>query len=161
MGLFSKLFNGNTPKNFVSPMTGKVVRMEDIPDPVFSQKMMGGGCGIELTDGTVVAPFDAEVSASYPTGHAFVLKADEDGTEVLLHIGIDTVELEGDGFATAVQTGDHVKQGDVLVVVDLEKVRHAHKSLISPIAFAGKDEVEVLKIGQNVVAGEKNLLNYK
>ena len=160
MGLFSKLFNSNEA-NFVSPMTGKVVRMEDIPDPVLSQKMMGGGCGIDLSDGTIVAPFDAEVSAAYPTGHAFVLKSKDDGTEVLLHIGIDTVELEGDGFETLVHTGDSVKQGDVLAVVDLDRVRKAHKSLVSPIAFTGKEDVEVLKIGQNVVAGEKGLLNYK
>ena len=74
MGLFSKLFQSNE-KNFVSPMTGKVVAMSDIPDPAFAQKMMGDGCGIELTDGTVVAPFDAKVTAAFPTGHAFGLEA--------------------------------------------------------------------------------------
>ena len=76
MGLFSKLFQSNE-KNFVSPMTGKVVAMSDIPDPAFAQKMMGDGCGIELTDGTVVAPFDAKVTAAFPTGHAFGLDIHE------------------------------------------------------------------------------------
>ena len=99
MGLFSKLFQSNE-KNFVSPMTGKVVAMSDIPDPAFAQKMMGDGCGIELTDGTVVAPFDAKVTAAFPTGHAFGLEAKEDGTEVLIHIGIDTVEMVGEGFSS-------------------------------------------------------------
>ncbi len=159
MGLFSKIFN-NKEQDFISPMTGKVVAMEDIPDPVFSQKMMGEGCGIDLTDGKVIAPFDAEVTSAFPTGHAFGLKSTVDDTEILIHIGIDTVELEGDGFNTAVKQGDTVKQGDVLVTVDLSKVLKAGKSLISPIAFEN-NKVDVLKIGQNVVAGEKGLLNYR
>ena len=94
MGLFSKIFT-NGAKDFISPMTGKVVAMENIPDPAFAQKMMGEGCGIDVTDGTVIAPFDAEVPAAYPTGHAFGLKSKADGTEILIHVGIDTVDLEG------------------------------------------------------------------
>ena len=160
MGLFSKIFT-NGAKDFISPMTGKVVAMEKIPDPAFAQKMMGEGCGIDLTDGTVIAPFDAEVTAAYPTGHAFGLKSKADGTEILIHVGIDTVDLEGEGFDTNIKKGDSVKQGDVLVVVDLEIVRQAGKSLVSPIAFTGDEKVEVYKIGQNVTAGEKGLLNYE
>ncbi len=160
MGLFSKIFNSGE-KNFVSPMTGKVVAMEDIPDPAFAEKMMGDGCGIELTDGKVIAPFDAEVTAAFPTGHAFGLKAIEDGTELLIHVGIDTVEMEGEGFEPKVQMGDKVKQGDVLVVVDLKAVEEAGKSLVSPVAFTANNKVEVFKVGQNVVAGEKGLLTYK
>ena len=110
MGLFSKLFQSNE-KNFVSPMTGKVVAMSDIPDPAFAQKMMGDGCGIELTDGTVVAPFDAKVTAAFPTGHAFGLEAKEDGTEVLIHIGIDTVRLDGKYFKSYVQKGERITLG--------------------------------------------------
>lgn len=160
MGLFSKMF-ANGAKNFISPMTGKVVSMENVPDPAFAQKMMGEGCGIDLTDGTVIAPFDAEITAAYPTGHAFGLKSKEDGTEILIHVGIDTVDLEGEGFDTNIKKGDSVKQGDVLVVVDLDMVRQAGKSLVSPIAFTGNEKVEVYKIGQNITAGEKGLLNYK
>lgn len=160
MGLFKKLFS-NDVKNFVSPMTGRVVAMEDISDPVFSQKMMGDGCGIELTDGTVIAPFDAEVTAAFPTNHAFSLKSLDDGTEILIHIGIDTVEMEGYGFTSSVKVGDRLKQGDVLVKVDLKAIVDAGKSLISPIAFTDNNQVKVFKIGQNVIAGEKGLLNYK
>lgn len=160
MGLFSKMF-ANGAKNFISPMTGKVVSMENVPDPAFAQKMMGEGCGIDLTDGTVIAPFDAEITAAYPTGHAFGLKSKEDGTEILIHVGIDTVDLEGEGFDTNIKKGDSVKQGDVLVVVDLDMVRQAGKSLVSPIAFTGNEKVEIYKIGQNITAGEKGLLNYE
>ena len=160
MGLFKNLFK-NEEKDFISPMTGKVVAMEDIPDPVFSQKTMGEGCGIELTDGKIIAPFDAEVTAAFFTGHAFGLKSKEDGTEILIHVGIDTVELEGEGFDTDISVGDVVKQGDVLVEVDLELIREAGKSLISPIVFIDNNKVEVFKIGQNVVVGEKGLLNYR
>ena len=115
MGLFSKLFQSNE-KNFVSPMTGKVVAMSDIPDPAFAQKMMGDGCGIELTDGTVVAPFDAKVTAAFPTGHAFGLEAKEDGIEVLIHIGIDTVEMEGEGFSSNIKVG-YESQSWALVMI--------------------------------------------
>ena len=151
----------NKREELVAVVDGKLISIEKVNDPVFSQKMMGDGCGIELTDGTVVAPFDAKVTAAFPTGHAFGLEAKEDGTEVLIHIGIDTVEMEGEGFSSNIKVGDEVKQGDVLVVVDLEAVQEAGKSLVSPIAFTGNNKVEVFKIGQNVVAGEKGLLNYK
>ncbi len=142
-------------------MTGKVLAMQDIPDPVFSQKTMGDGCGIELTDGKIIAPFDAKVTAAFFTGHAFGLKSEEDGTEILLHIGIDTVEMEGEGFDTNIKVGDTVKQGDVLVTVDLDAVQESGKSLISPIVFIDNNKVEVFKVGQNVTAGERDLLNYE
>ena len=90
MGLFSKIFNSGEKILFL--LTGKVVAMEDIPDPAFAEKMMGDGCGIELTDGKVIAPFDAEVTAAFPTGHAFGLKAIEDGTELLIHVVLDIFE---------------------------------------------------------------------
>ena len=129
--------------------------MSDIPDPAFAQKMMGDGCGIELTDGTVVAPFDAKVTAAFPTGHAFGLEAKEDGTEVLIHIGIDTVEMEGEGFSSNIKVGDEVKQGDVLVVVDLEAVQEAGKSLVSPIAFTGNNKLKFLKLDKMLLLVKK------
>jgi glucose-specific phosphotransferase system IIA component len=157
MGLFSKLFQSNE-KNFVSPMTGKVVAMSDIPDPAFAQKMMGDGCGIELTDGTVVAPFDAKVTAAFPTGHAFGLEAKEDGTEVLIHIGIDTVEMEGEGFSSNIKVGDEVKQGDVLVNVDIDYVKSQGKSLVTPIVFTDGRKVELLQENVAVKAGDENII---
>ena len=157
MGLFSKLFQSNE-KNFVSPMTGKVVAMSDIPDPAFAQKMMGDGCGIELTDGTVVAPFDAKVTAAFPTGHAFGLEAKEDGTEVLIHIGIDTVEMEGEGFSSNIKVGDEVKQGDVLVNVDIDYVKSQGKSLVTPIVFTDGRKVKLLQEKVAVKAGDENII---
>ena len=139
-------------------MTGKVVAMSDIPDPAFAQKMMGDGCGIELTDGTVVAPFDAKVTAAFPTGHAFGLEAKEDGTEVLIHIGIDTVEMEGEGFSSNIKVGDEVKQGDVLVNVDIDYVKSQGKSLVTPIVFTDGRKVELLQENVAVKAGDENII---
>lgn len=90
---------------------------------------------MELTDGEVIAPFDGEVTAAFPTGHAYGLKR-EDGLECLIHIGLDTVELNGSGFDVKVKQGDQVKQGQVLVKVDLDQVTGAGKSLVSPVVFS-------------------------
>lgn len=162
MSILSKILKDSNT-NFVSPMTGHVMAMEDVPDPAFSRKMMGEGCAIDLTEGTVIAPFDAEVTAAFAhTGHAIGLRSLADDTEILLHIGIDTVEMEGEGFDTLVQTGDKVKQGDILVVVDIELLEEAGKCLISPIAFVENNhKVIVHKMDEDVVAGESGLLSYK
>ena len=101
------------------------------------------------------------MTAAYPTGTCLWFEIRRRWNRNLIHIGIDTVDLEGEGFDTNIRKGDKVKQGDVLVVVDLDIVRQAGKSLVSPIAFTGNEKVEVFKIGQNVIAGEKGLLNYE
>ena len=147
-------------ENFQAPITGITKKLSDIEDKGFASGAMGEGFAIEMQDGKVVAPFSGEVMVCFPTGHAYGLKSN-DGKEILIHIGMDTVELDGKGFDVKVQAGQKIKQGDVLVVVDLEAVQEAGKSLVSPIAFTGNNKVEVFKIGQNVVAGEKGLLNYK
>ena len=113
------LFNRKKKEEFISPMKGKLLSMEQVPDPAFAQKIMGDGVAIELTGKEVVAPFSGTVAAAFPTGHAFGIRTG-DGMEILLHIGIDTVNLEGRGFEVAVRAGDTVKQGDLLVKVDTD-----------------------------------------
>ena len=143
-----------------SPLKGNIVPLNEVKDETFASEMMGKGIAINPTEGKVVSPINGTVQMIFKTKHAIGLKS-EDGAEILIHIGMDTVELDGKGFDVKVQAGQKIKQGDVLVVVDLEAVQEAGKSLVSPIAFTGNNKVEVFKIGQNVVAGEKGLLNYK
>ena len=110
---------------------------------------------MELTDGEVIAPFDGEVTAAFPTGHAYGLKR-EDGLECLIHIGLDTVELNGAGFDVKVKQGDQVKQGQLLVKVNLEQVTGAGKSLVSPIVFSSGASFTLLK-NDSAVKGEEIL----
>lgn len=134
------------PIEFVAPMSGTLRPLSEIEDQVFSQGMMGQGYAIELNDGKVCAPFSGEVIMTFPTGHAIGLRR-SDGIEVLIHIGMDTVELDGRGFKMNVRQGDHVKTGDVLVEVDLDLVKKAGKSLVSPVVITSGQNVELKKQG--------------
>ncbi|WP_226037757.1 PTS sugar transporter subunit IIA [Aquibacillus saliphilus] len=123
-----------------TPINGKVVDITDVPDPVFSQKMMGEGIAIEPSDGEVVSPVDAEVVQVFPTKHAVGLKT-KSGLELLIHIGLETVSLDGEGFEAFVKAGDKVKRGDKLVSFDLETIKEKATSTISPLIITNMDEV--------------------
>ena len=142
---------------FVSPMSGKVMALSDVEDQVFSQGLMGQGFAVEINDSKVIAPFDGEVVMTFPTGHAYGLR-NSDGVEVLIHIGMDTVELNGEGFHSLVKQGDKVQAGDVLAEVDIECIKKAGKSLVSPIVFTSGQDVKLIDIdkinaGNPVVEG--------
>jgi len=118
--MLKKLFSKKeTFDNLVSPMTGNVVKMEDVPDDMFSQKMLGDGIAIEPAEGTVVAPLDGEIIQFFPTKHAVGIRGNS-GLEVLIHIGLETVALNGEGFEGYVQQGDKVRAGDKLISFDLD-----------------------------------------
>lgn len=131
-------------KDFVSPMQGKLMPLSEVEDQVFSQGLMGDGFAVELTDGQVVAPFSGEVVMTFPTKHAYGLRR-EDGLEVLIHIGMDTVQLNGEGFTSLVKQGDHVKQGQVLAKVDLAYVLEKGKSVVSPVVFTSGQQISLTK----------------
>ncbi|QAY63848.1 PTS glucose transporter subunit IIA [Xylanimonas allomyrinae] len=125
------------PLTVRSPVTGNVVDVADVPDPVFSGALVG--CGIAVvpdpaTGGRVVAPVDGTVAKLHP--HAFVVTAD-DGPAVLVHLGIDTVELRGVGFVTHVTEGDHVTAGQVVTTWDPETVRGGGRSPVVPVIVLG------------------------
>ncbi|AVQ33183.1 PTS glucose transporter subunit IIA [Staphylococcus muscae] len=156
--MFKKLFGkGNEASKDIkiyAPITGEYVKVEDIPDPVFAQKMMGDGFGIKPTEGKVVSPIEGVVDNVFPTKHAIGLKADN-GLEVLVHIGLDTVQLNGEGFETLVESGDRVNVGDALVSFDLDYINENAKSIISPIIITNfADHVESHQF-QEVTALEK------
>jgi len=113
-----------TDETIQTPIVGDVVALADVNDPVFSSGAMGQGIAVKPSQGVVYAPADAEVSIAFPTGHAFGLKT-TDGAEVLIHVGIDTVTMNGDGFEAKVAQGDKVKAGDVLGTFDSNKIAAA------------------------------------
>ena len=158
MGLFDfiKKKEEKTPtKNIVACASGTLVDITMVEDPTFAEKMMGDGYAIAPSEGTVVSPIDGEIAVAFPTGHAFGIKS-EDGLEVLIHIGIDTVGLNGKGFTAKVQTGQKVHAGDVLVKVDLNAIQTAGlDSTIMNIFTAGFDSTTAdLPYGSSLKAGD-------
>ncbi|WP_414443138.1 phosphoenolpyruvate--protein phosphotransferase [Burkholderia sp. 22PA0106] len=153
-----------SPDQFVllSPLTGPVVPLADVPDPVFSGGMFGDGIGIDPLDGRLVAPCEGIVTHLARTGHAVTITTVE-GAEVLLHIGIDTVELSGRGFTPKVEAGARVRAGDLLVEFDQDFVAQAAPSLVSVIAVANAEAFEIVeRAGRGVVkAGETPLLTLR
>lgn len=115
-----------------SPMIGEVVKLENVPDEVFASGAMGKGIAIKPADGTVVAPVNGEITLVFPTGHAVGIRT-ENGAEVLIHIGMDTVSLAGKGFKKFVEVGDKVEAGQKMIEFDLATIRDANLPIISPV----------------------------
>ncbi|WP_372508720.1 glucose-specific PTS transporter subunit IIBC [Pseudalkalibacillus decolorationis] len=131
----------NENQLIAAPMKGKILPISEVPDPVFGEKMMGDGFAIEPTEGTVVAPVDAKVVNVFPTKHAIGLET-ADGREILIHVGIDTVNLKGEGFELLVEQGNDVKQGQELLKVDLDYIAKHAQSTITPIVFTNLEDGE-------------------
>lgn len=150
---------GFNSDDFVMPVNGKIIPISEVPDQVFSEKMMGDGFAIEPIDGTYVSPVDGEVISVFPTKHAVGIRA-ESGQEILVHIGLDTVELKGEGFDVYVKEGYAVKKGDVLVKVDLDYMKEKATSHISPIVFTSLKEHESVELLQSgiIEVGTKGII---
>ncbi|RQH04621.1 phosphoenolpyruvate--protein phosphotransferase [Paraburkholderia dinghuensis] len=143
----------------VSPLTGRVVPLAEVPDPVFSEGLFGDGVAVDPVVGRLVAPCDGIVMHLARTGHAVTLQTAE-GAQVLVHIGIDTLELHGKGFHPKVAQGAQVRRGDLLIAFDLDVIANEAPSLVSVVAIANSDAFEVVARTQadNVEAGVSPLL---
>ena len=144
--------------NLKSPLSGKVLPLSDVPDKVFSSGAMGKGLAIDPEKGELIAPEDGEITTIFPTGHAVGLTT-KDGIEILMHIGMDTVELEGQGFETFVKQGDQVKAGDLLVRFDIEAIKAAGYSVITPIVITNTEHfADVLELNQEELIASEDFL---
>lgn len=145
----------------VAPVSGRLVPLADLPDPAFAEGMLGEGIAIEPVEGCFCSPCTGEVVGVTDTAHAYNLLTD-DGVELLLHIGIDTVELKGRGFSPKVKAGDCVEAGDLLAEVDLAVLREGGYSTLTPLIVVNGEAVERLEMAQGrVECGKDAVLRYE
>ncbi|WIV12789.1 PTS glucose transporter subunit IIA [Proteiniborus sp. MB09-C3] len=143
--------------SMAAPMTGEIIEIDKVPDAVFAGKMIGDGLAIKPSEGTVVAPCNGKIIQVFPTNHAIGILTPE-GIELLIHIGLDTVNLKGNGFKVFVAAGDDVKKGDKLLEVDLEYVSNNAKSTISPIIITNIDMIHSLSVKKGTVEEGKDAI---
>ena len=150
MGFFKKLFS-KPVDGLYAPIAGKAVPITEVPDPTFAEGMLGNGIAIEPAEGKVYAPCDATVDMMFTTGHAVSLVTDF-GAEVLIHVGLETVGLEGKPFKVHAANGDKVKKGQLLIEVDLEAVKAAGLPTITPVLICNADDYPIFKtfVGKDV-----------
>lgn len=136
----------NSPDNGVitSPLSGKAVKLENVPDPTFAQGILGLGAAIEPTEGKVVAPADGKVETLFDTLHAVGLTLDN-GKELLIHIGINTVALNGEGFMPHVSEGDRVTKGQTLITFDIDFIKSKGYQTVTPVLVGNSDDFSALE----------------
>ena len=124
-----------------APLTGKVIPVTEVPDPVFAEKVLGDGIAVDPTEGTVYSPVDGTIFQIAHTFHAMGIESD-DGLEILVHLGIDTVKLEGKGFQSFVEVGQKVKKGDKIMEMDIGFIREQGLSPMSPCIITNLDAIK-------------------
>ena len=153
------LFRKKEKNNVIgSPVKGKAVPLKEVSDPTFAEEMLGKGAAVIPEDGKFYAPADGEIGMVFDTLHAVSMTTDF-GAEILIHIGLDTVKMQGEGFTGHVKAGDHVKKGDLLLEVDLEKVKAAGYDTITPVLVCNTpDYASVEGIGSAQVNAGDDLI---
>lgn len=164
MGLFDKLKSlvSDDKKDtgtieIIAPLSGEIVNIEDVPDVVFAEKIVGDGIAIKPTGNKMVAPVDGTIGKIFETNHAFSIESDS-GVELFVHFGIDTVELKGEGFKRIAEEGQRVKVGDTVIEFDLPLLEEKAKSTLTPVVISNMDEIkELIKLSGSVTVGETRL----
>lgn len=149
MGLFDRLFQ-SSKITICSPVAGELVPIGKVNDPVFAEEMVGKGVAVMPADGRFYAPANGEIAALFPTGHAFCILT-EKGAEILIHIGLDTVKLNGEYFTIHAKQGDKVKKGELIVEVDLEGVKNAGYEIITPVMVTNPDKFAAIEKKEGAV----------
>ncbi|MVB11800.1 PTS system glucose-specific EIIA component [Caprobacter fermentans] len=158
MGLFGTRFR---KLKMMAPLSGKVVPITEAPDSVFSNKVLGDGVAVIPSSGKVLSPVSGTIVQIAHSLHAICLEGD-DGAEILIHLGIDTVSLEGKGFTCCVREGQHVVAGEELMEMDLELIKTKGLSTVSPCIITNLDRMKDLSMKYgDAVAGETVVMTYK
>lgn len=156
MGIFDKLF-GAKPKEIQlgAPVAGEAIPVREVSDPTFGDELLGKGVAIRPTSGRIVAPCDAAVELMFETGHAVSLKSD-DGAEILIHVGLETITLKGKHFTVHAKNGDHVAKGQLLIEFDREAVAAEGFDTITPMVICNSDDFSAVNTytGKTVAEGD-------
>lgn len=143
-----------------APVDGQVVSLESVKDDVFSQKMVGDGVAVIPMSNSFTAPIDGTVSKIFSTNHAYSIKSEKD-LEVMVHIGLETVALDGEGFTRIANEGDEVKAGDVIIEADLPYIREHAKDIITPIIIMEESDVKEIDKKLNIVKAGDMIMEVK
>lgn len=149
----------NNKKNILTPMNGTVIRIKDTGDEVFSQKMVGDGVTIIPSDGEVLSPVDGEIIQVFDTLHAYGIRS-KDGVEILIHIGINTVELKGEGFKSFVKNNQIIKSGDKIAYADLGFLESKGYSLHTPVIITNMGYIKNISYNLGKVKAAKTPIIY-
>ncbi|WP_066070429.1 PTS sugar transporter subunit IIA [Neobacillus soli] len=144
-------------QEFIMPIEGEIIPITEVEDPVFSEKMMGDGFAIIPENGLVVSPVDGEIMNVFPTKHAIGIKSKK-GFEILIHVGLETVNLKGEGFTVLVEEGKKVTKGKELLRFDLEYIKKAAASSVTPVIFTNAKSITLKKKGK-ITLGESGIIS--
>lgn len=145
MKLFQNLFAKDNSILIGAPTAGKLVSIKEVSDPTFSEEVLGKGAAIIPLDGKFYAPVDGTISTIFPTGHAAAITSSE-GVEVLIHIGLDTVKLEGKHFTIHAEEGQEIKKGELLLEADLDQIKAEGYDIITPVIICNSDEYSEIQM---------------
>ncbi|HHU50350.1 MAG TPA: PTS glucose transporter subunit IIA [Firmicutes bacterium] len=154
------LFNRKKPVEVKAPVYGETVDLVQLPDPVFAEKMVGDGLAFQPCQGVLYAPVDGEVVQVFPTMHAIGLRTAE-GLELLIHIGLDTVEMKGEGFKTYITQHQQVKVGDKMIEFDLDLITAHGKSTLTPLIITNMTAVKKLKLFYGKVTPQTTVMEVR
>ncbi len=146
----------------VAPISGQTIELENVPDPVFSEKLTGDGLAIIADGDTVLAPCDGEITLFFDTKHAFAITT-PDGIQVLVHVGLDTIIMNGDGLTALKETGEKVTAGTPILKLDRPLLDKHNINMICPVLIVNYEKVKQLQprlAGECVIAGEDTVLKY-
>ena len=155
------LFSNDKPVepgiNIYAPVSGQIVDIEQVPDVVFAEKIVGDGIAISPTGNTMHAPIDGVIGKIFETNHAFSIES-EDGLELFVHFGIGTVQLQGNGFKRLAKEGQKVKTGEPIVSFDLNYIRNQVDSILTPVVLANMEDIRAIKKFDGTISAGKDVI---
>ena len=148
MKLFQNLMGKDNGIVVESPVSGRLVSIKEVNDPTFSEEILGKGAAVIPSGNRICSPVDGTVTTMFPTGHAAAVTGDN-GIEVLIHVGLDTVKLNGEHFTIHASDGQKVKKGDLLMEADIEKIKEAGYDVITPVIICNSDDFSEVRMEES------------